>query len=170
MKAAEVFCHFIDTVNEWIGKTIAWLFLPFTLLIMTDVITRYVFNKPWYYIDINVQIMGTLILFGGGYCYLHKGHIGVDTLVSVFSKKTRKIIDLALYPVLMGSLGALLWKTWEAAWAAWLRLERTNSAFAPPLYPYKTIIVLGIILVMLQGTAKFVRDLMVLIHPEVENK
>ncbi len=167
---AEAFCNIVDTINEWIGRAIAWLFLPFTFLVVTDVFTRYFLNKPWYYIDINIQIMGILILLGGGYSYLHGGQIGVDTLTSLFSKKTRAFIDIALFPILLLSLGALIWKTGEASWESWLRLERTNSAFPLPIYPYKTIIVIGILLVLLQGSARFIRNLLVIMYPKPEKK
>lgn len=162
----EGFCRCIDTINEWVGKTIAWLFIPFALLVVTDVFTRYVLRQPWFYIDINIQVMGTLILLTGGYLFLHKGHIGVDVLVIHLPLRYRAILDLILFPIFVGSIGALLWRTGIAAWDSWVLLERYTSAFEPPIYPFKTIIVLGIFLVLLQGTAKFIRNLMIVLHPK----
>ena len=170
-KKLDAFCRLIDAINDWTGRIVAWLFVPFTLLVAADVFTRYALRKPWFYIDVNIQIMGTLILLGGGYCFLHRSHIGVDTIVSRFSQRTRTIIDLILFPIFVGSIGALLWKTGVAAWDSWLWKERYSfSALLPPIYPYKTIIVLGVLLVLLQGTVKFIRDLLFVIHPKLESK
>jgi TRAP-type mannitol/chloroaromatic compound transport system permease small subunit len=167
----EAFCRLIDAINEWTGRIVAWLFVPFTLLVAADVFTRYVLRNPWFYIDVNIQIMGTLIVLGGGYTLLHGSHIGVDTLVSRFSPRNRAIMDLILFPIFAGSIGALLWKTGVAAWDSWVWLERYSfSALLPPIYPYKTIIVLGVLLVLLQGTVKFIRDLMFVSHPTLESK
>jgi len=152
------FCRCIDVVNEWVGKTVAWLFIPFALLVVVDVFTRYVLRQPWFYIDINIQIMCALVLLAGGYLFLHKGHIGVDVLVIRLSPRYRAMLDLILFPVLVCSIGALLWRTGIAAWDSWAFLESYTSAFEPPIYPLKTVIVLGVLLVLLQGTAKFIRD------------
>ncbi len=170
-KKLNSFCGLIDTINEWTGRIVAWLFIPFTLLVVADVFTRYVLRNPWFYIDVNIQIMGTLIVLGGGYSFLHQSHIGVDTIVSRLSPRKRAIIDLILFPIFVGSIGALLWKTGIAAWDAWVWKERYSfSALLPIIYPYKTIIVLGVLLVLLQGTVKFIRDLLFVIHPTLGNK
>jgi TRAP-type mannitol/chloroaromatic compound transport system permease small subunit len=91
--------------------------------------------------------------------------------VSRLSLRTRTIIDLILFPVFIGCIGALLWKTGVAAWDAWIWKERYSfSALLPPIYPYKTVIVLGVLLVLLQGTVKFIRDLIFVIHPSLDSK
>jgi TRAP-type mannitol/chloroaromatic compound transport system permease small subunit len=170
-KKLDTFCRLIDAINERTGRIVAWLFIPFTLLVVADVFTRYVLRNPWFYIDVNIQIMGTLIMLGGGYCLLHQSHIGVDTLVSRLSPRKRAIIDLVLFPIFIGSIGALLWKTGIAAWDAWVWKERYSfSALLPIIYPYKTVIVLGVLLVLLQGTVKFIHDLMFILHLGPENK
>jgi TRAP-type mannitol/chloroaromatic compound transport system permease small subunit len=170
-KKLNTFCRFIDALNERTGKIVAWLFIPFTLLVVADVFTRYVLRNPWFYIDVNIQIMGTLIMLGGGYCLLHQSHIGVDTIVSQLSLRNRAIIDLILFPIFVGCIGALLWKTGIAAVDAWIWKERYSfSALLPPIYPYKTVIVLGVFLVLLQGTVKFIRDLLFVINPGMESK
>jgi len=167
---AETFCHHIDVINERVAKTVVWLFIPFAFLIGVDVFTRYVLNKPWYYIDINVQLMGTLVILGSGYCLLHQGHIGVDVLVARFSSRKRAILDLILSPAFFLCLCVLLWKTGDAAWDSLRLLERSSSSFAPPIFPYKNIIVVGIILLFLQGIAKFIRDLIIVMAPQMRGK
>jgi len=162
------FCRLVDAINEWTGRTVAWLFVPLTLLVMMDVFTRYVLKNPWYYLDVNIHIMGILILLGGGYAFLHGGHIGVDTIVSRFSPRNRTIIELILFPVFIGSIVALLWQTGISAWDSWKVFEKYAGGFKLPLYPYRTIVVLGVFLVLLQGTANFIRNLIFVIHPKRE--
>ena len=98
-RRSPTFCRLIDAINEWTGRVVAWLFILLTLLVMMDVFTRYVLKNPWYYLDVNIHIMGTLILLGGGYAFLHGNHIGVDTIVSRFSPRSRTIIELILFPI-----------------------------------------------------------------------
>ena len=154
----EAFCRLIDGINEWSARIVAWLFVPFSVLVVVDVFTRYVLNNAWYYIDINVQLMGILIVMGVGYCHLHHGHIGVDILVQRFSPKKKALLDLILTPLFFVGVGALLWKVGDAAWDSVRILENYTSALGPPIYPYKVIMVLGFFLLLLQGLAKVIRD------------
>lgn len=166
----EALCRRIDAINEWVGKTVAWLFIPLTLFIVVDVFTRYVLTKPWYYIDINVQIMGTLIVLGAGYCHLHQGHVAVDILVSRLSTRKRAILDLILFSLFLVGMGGLLWKLAGAAWNSLLVLERSSTVLEPPIYPYRAIMVVGVFLLVLQGTAKFIRDLKIITSPKPGGK
>jgi len=158
----ETLCHRIDNINEWIGRTTSWLFLPFAILVVIDVVTRYALRHPWFYIDINVQIMGTLILLAGGYLLVNEGHIGVDVLVTHLSPRHRAILDIVLFPIFIGSIGALLWRTGIAAGDSWRILECGISGLDIPIYPLKTIVAIGFFLVLLQGTSKFIRNIMVI--------
>jgi TRAP-type mannitol/chloroaromatic compound transport system permease small subunit len=155
----EAFCCLIDKVNEWSGRIVALLFVPFSILVVVDVFTRYVLNNAWYYIDVNIQIMGLLIAVGVGYCLLHRGHIGVDILVQHFSLKKRAVLNLILTPLFFIGVGALVWKLGENAIKSVLILENYTSALGPPIYPFKVFMTLGFFLLLLQGLANTLRDL-----------
>ena len=121
---AESFCRLVDSINERAGRIVSWLFIPLTLLVVTDVFTRYVLNRPWFYLDINVQVMGILIVMGAGYCYLHNGHVSVDILITRLSARKRAILEVILFPLVLGALGPLLWKVTEGAIQSVQMLQR----------------------------------------------
>jgi TRAP-type mannitol/chloroaromatic compound transport system permease small subunit len=154
----EAFCRLVDKVNEGLGRIVALLFVPFSILVVVDVFTRYVLNNAWYYIDVNIQIMGLLIAIGVGYCLLHGGHIGVDILVQQFSIRKRAILNLILSPLFLVGVGALVWKVGENAIRSALMLENYTSALGPPIYPFKLFMTLGFTLLLLQGLANIFRD------------
>ena len=153
--------HVIDNLNEWCGKIFSWLLIPLTLLVVLDVFTRYVLNRPWYYIDFSIQVAGCLAVLGMGYTYLHNGHVGVDILVVRLSPKMRAVLDLILSPLFFIGVGALLWKTTEAAYDSLRNLDKFTSMLELPEYPYRILIAVAILLFFLQGIAKFVRDLII---------
>lgn len=161
----------VDALNEWTGKVAAWLIIPLTLIVVLDVILRYVFNKPtiWAW-DVNVQLLGALVILGAGYCLLHNAHVGVDVLVLRFSPRKRAIIDLITGLFFVFAIGVLLWKTASAAWASLQIREAYSSYWEPPIYPFKMLMVVGILLLLLQGIAKFIRDLGVVIYPGREHR
>ena len=153
------FCRFVDSINERTGRIVSWLFIPLTLLVVTDVFTRYVLNKPWYYLDFNIQIMGMLTVLGAGYCYLHDGHVSVDILVTRLSPRKRAILDAILFPLVLGALGPLLWQVTKGAIQSVQMLQLYKSILDIPLYPYKVLVVVGICLMLLQGISKFMGNL-----------
>lgn len=162
VKVVDGFCRWVDNINERTGRIVGWLFIPFTLLVVADVFTRYVLNNPWYYLSVNVQLMGALAVLGGGYCYLHSGHASVDLLPPRLSARGRAILGVILTPFIFGTLGIFVWKSMLVAIFAIEKLQTDISPLAVPLYPYKVIIVVGILLMLFQGIVFFVRDLRVI--------
>ena len=148
---AEAFSRYVDAISEWAGRIFGWMFEVLMLSVVADVFTRYVLNKPWYYMDFNIQFMGALALMGGAYTLLHRGHVGVDICVTRLSQKGKAILNVILFPLTVISVGALLWKTGEGAMDSLRIMEHYTSAFAPPIYPYKTMMAVGVALLLLQG-------------------
>jgi len=155
----ESFCRFIDNANEWSGRLVSWLFIPLTFMVVTDVFTRYVLNEPWYYIDINVQIMGIITALGLGYCHLHDGHVSVDILITHLSAKKKAILEFILFPLFLGALCPLLWQLAVNMVAAVQSSQRYVATIDLPVYPYKIILVAGFSLLLLQGLSKLIRNL-----------
>lgn len=157
----------IDSLNEWTGRVVAWLFVPLVGIIAFDVILRYVFNRPtiWSW-DVNAQIAGILIIMSGGYVLLKGGHIAVDVIVARLTNRKKAIIDLVTSPLFFIAFGVLM-ATAVRQSAYSLRIkEVAPTFFAPPLYPFKVIVVVALIFILLQGLVKFIRDLQTAIHPE----
>ncbi len=88
-------CDIVDNVVEWTGKMVGWLMFPLCFLVFYDVVLRYVFNRPtvWAW-DINVQLLGAMVAIGGAYTLLHNGHVGVDVITTLLSRKKQIVIEL----------------------------------------------------------------------------
>ncbi|KPK92600.1 MAG: hypothetical protein AMJ94_04700 [Deltaproteobacteria bacterium SM23_61] len=165
------FCRFVDSLNERVGNISGWLIIPLTAVVTYDVILRYVFNRPtvWAW-DINIQLLGALVVLGGGYALFHDAHIGVDALVMQLSPRRRAILDLITSAFFFFGVGVLLWKAASDAWFSLQIKELYSSVFMPPIYPFKILMVVGIFLLLLQGMAKFFRDLMTVTSTEMKGK
>jgi len=152
--------HAIDTMNEWMGKTVGWIIIPLALLIVMEVILRYVFNKPtvWAW-DVEVQVQGVLIAIGGGYALLRGSHVSVDVLASRLSSRKRTIMNAITGPVLIVAVSLLLWKVTPYVWNSVIIREDYTSTWGPPIYPLKIVIFIGISAMLLQGIANWTRDL-----------
>ncbi len=162
----ESFCHAIDTINERVGKIVVWLFIPLMLLVVMEVTLRYVFNNPtlWGY-DVMIQLQGVLLVLAGGYTLLHKGHVAVDILVSKFPPRKRALIDMITGLLLISTVGLLLWRATLYAWDSWLVREMYMSLITY-IYPFKIIMVVGILMLFLQGVSEFTHNLTIVVHRE----
>ena len=102
--------HIIDAGSEWLGKIFSWCLLLIALIISTEVIMRYVFNRPttisW---DINVMLQGAVVAAGGAYVVLHGGHISVDILVSHIGVRKRAFLDVLINLMAIPAFSLLLW-------------------------------------------------------------
>lgn len=155
----------IDSISDWMGKIVAWAFIPLTFLMVYEVILRYVFNRPtiWSW-DVNAQLMGLIVVVGGGYALLHKGHVSVDILVNRLSTRRRTLLDVIMGIFLIGGVGLLLWRVSLGAWNSVMLREHYTSTWAPVIYPFKVVMVVGIGTMLLQGIADWVRNIITLIH------
>ena len=162
MRKLGAFCRRVDAVNEWTGRVTSVILIFLALYITAEVILRYVFNRPsiWTW-DILIICMCVLVVLGGGYTLLHRGHVMVDVLVGRFSPRARAIIDLVTSGVFFFAIGYLLWIAIGRAEHSVLTRELYSTLWEPPLYPLRVVVAIGIFLLLIQGMAKFVRDVTV---------
>jgi len=150
----------IDSISEWTGKIVSFLIIVIIGVTIWEVILRYVFNAPtiWAF-DAAYLIFGAYGVLGGAYTLYLKGHVNVDILYGRFPLRVRAIVDLGTSIFFFLFCGLLLWKGGEMAWDSLKIMERGSSAWNPPIYPIKLTIPIGVFLLLLQGIAKFIRDL-----------
>jgi TRAP-type mannitol/chloroaromatic compound transport system permease small subunit len=149
----------VDRVSTYVGQFFAWTIVILTLGIAWEVFSRYVLNTPhdW---NLNAQIMlyGTLFMMAGAYTLAKNGHVRGDVLYGFFEPRTQAWIDLVLYVLFfLPGIVALTWAGWTYALEALAIREKTFSATALPLYPFKFVIPVSGAMLLLQGFVEIVR-------------
>jgi TRAP-type mannitol/chloroaromatic compound transport system permease small subunit len=154
------FLQTIDRISEQSGKAVSFLVIFLVFVILYEIFVRYLFNSPtiWAH-EIAQMIYGAYVILLGAYVLQRRGHVNVDILYNRFRPRTRAIIDLFTWLLFFYFCGLLLLKGGEMAWDSLLVRETEPTSFAPPVYPIKMMIPLGALLILLQGLAKFIRDL-----------
>ena len=150
----------IDAVNRWTANVFMWLILPGVIVILWEVLARYIFHAPTFWAHgVAQRVFAFYFFIGGGYILLLKQHITMDLIYNRFSLRKRAIVDVVTFPFLFLFCGVLFWKGIDFFWASWTLRETCATPFHAPVYPVKFVVPLGAFLLLLQGLVKFARDL-----------
>jgi TRAP-type mannitol/chloroaromatic compound transport system permease small subunit len=161
-QAAGIFLmvRIIERISHFTGVAAAWLIVPLIFATVYEVASRYVFNAPtiWAY-EIGYLMTGSSFLIGMAYALSRDAHIRIDVVSAHLSQRTRAIIDLLCYVGLL--IPFLLWVThmlWTRALAAIASGEKSGqSAWNPPLWPFRTVFFIAFALLVLQVIAEVIK-------------
>jgi TRAP-type mannitol/chloroaromatic compound transport system permease small subunit len=151
--------HAADRLSTWTGKAFAWLIIALMVVVCAEVFKRYALNAPtaWIY-DANNMMYGTLFMMCGAYALAQNGHVRGDFLYGSMKPRTQATLDLALYILFfLPGIGALTWAGWDYFNDSLAMREQTFNATPLPVYPFKFVIPVAGVIVMLQGLAEIVR-------------
>jgi len=149
----------IDSINISVGKVTSFTLIPLAIIIGYEVIMRGFFNLPtrWAH-ETGGMLFGAAFLLGAGYTLCLREHARVDIFMSRLRPRIQAAIDIITHLLLWLYAGVIVWVGWEYAVRALVRMETTQSGWAPLTFPIKFIIVLGAFLFLLQLLAKYIRD------------
>ena len=160
MNTLNVILKVVDDINDWVGKVLSFGVLFMFALVLTEVIRRYFFNSPTVWGNELTQLtFGVYVVLSGGYILRWGGHVNIDIFYGRLSAKGRAIADIITFALFFMFCGMMLAYGGSLAWESLSRLEHSQSTWNPPLYPVKLMIPTGAFLLLLQGTAKLVRDI-----------
>ncbi len=154
----------IDTFNIKQGKLSALLALPLLLVVVYEVIMRYIFNSPtiWGF-EATTFLYGIHFILGLAYCDILGGHVKVDVVVTRFPAKPQSVIGVLTNLVFfMPTMVLMTIFSWRYAFASILQGELNPTSWAPPVYPFKTLMALGFSFLLIQGFSNLIHNIRVL--------
>lgn len=157
--------HQIDWINTKIGHAFSWTVFILTLFTTFEVLSRYAFGnpRPWAF-DVMNMLYGTLFMMAGAYALSTDTHVRGDVLYGFFPIRVQASIDLILYFVFyIPGVVALVWAGYNyAAESFAINEHSTITADGPPIYPFKAIIPLAGLALLVQGFAEIARCILCL--------
>ena len=82
--------HFIDVISRLLGRINSYLIIPVTLLVIAEVISRYLFNAPNIWTEeLALYFCMYIYMIGGAWVHSIKGHVTVDAIYIRLSRKHR---------------------------------------------------------------------------------
>ena len=158
----------IDYISLKTGRATMYLVFVMMFILILSFVTRNIINIPLIWIIEMAQfVMTGYYLLGGGYSMLTDDHVRMDLIYSKLKDKTKALLDsltsvfLVFYLVvlLIGSISSLTY-TIETN-------QRLFTAWAPYVWPIKSIMSFGILLMLLQSIAIFFKDIAKVLDREI---
>jgi len=147
-----------------LGKGMSLLFLVSAVIIMIEIIARYVFNSPTIWVHETTTLLCAIcFIYGGSHCLARNGHIRIGLLYDVVPGKVRRGLDIFIafmgivYSLVMAAAAWIMMR--NALFAPWgeFRMETSGSAWDPPLPAIvKTAIFLMLALMLVQFVLHFI--------------
>jgi TRAP-type mannitol/chloroaromatic compound transport system permease small subunit len=150
------FFELIDRTSERIGTVLSFSLIVLMVIQVLEATLRYVFDSPtsWAW-AVNGQIFSGAAMLAGVYALLHDTHVRLDILHRNFSARTKKIIDLASFPLVITALCFVLWQGIDMVWWSFTMGERAHSYFAPIMWPVKSCLPIAALLMIFQAISRY---------------
>ena len=156
------FTDFVDFINGWVGEFICYWTVIAIAVYYYEVLARYVFNSPTNWAHESMYLMfGMMYMLGGGFGLRVETHVRVDIFYLRLSEKYKAVFDLVTSVVFFIFMLALLWSGWVFAGYSIGLWEVSFTEWAIQHWVVKLSIVFGSALLLLQGTAKVVKDVLI---------
>lgn len=150
----------ITLLNIVTARIAAWLIAPIFLLLMADVVMRYVVGSAAIWTAEFAQlIFGVYAVIAGGYLLVERAHVNVDIIYGRFSQARKAQVDLATSGLFFLFLGVLIWQGTDMAWESVAKLETSSSIWNPYVWPVKLAIPFAGVLLLLQGVVRIISDI-----------
>jgi TRAP-type mannitol/chloroaromatic compound transport system permease small subunit len=154
----------IDAVNAFLGRSVIWLILAAILISAGNAIVRKAFDissNAW--LELQWYLFGWAFLVAAAYTLQRNEHIRIDIVSNAFSERTRDWIDVFGHVFMLIPFSALMvYLSWVFFLRSWLSGEMSGNAGGLVIWPARLAIVVGFVLLFLQGISELIKRVAVL--------
>lgn len=149
----------IERITGSVGILASFAIVPLVLATCYEVFSRYLLDAPtvWAY-EVGYILTGSHFLLGMAYTLQKGQHIRIDIFSAAFSPRTRAIIDLAAYAIILPLMIWLTYTLFGHLASGYLRNEHSGqSAMNLPVWPFRTVFLSAFTLFAMQIFAEVLK-------------
>ena len=159
-KIISSYVKYIDGLTSIIGRITMYLVFVLIGILVLSFVTRNIINFPLMWIIEMAQFtMTAYYLMGGAYSMMEDQHVRMYIVYGNFSDKNKARMDLFTSFFLIFYLVTLLIGSYSSLIYTINTNQKLFTAWAPYVWPIKTIMLFGILLMLLQSFSIFFKDL-----------
>lgn len=158
-KMTVLFVRHVDAMNAWIGRFAMHLLFVMAAILLTSTLSRVLFGVPinWA-LEMSQFLLSAYYLLGGAYTMQLDQHVRMDLFYARLTARRRAVTDAMTILFVIFYLAVLFGGGLSSTNYAIVYGQKNYSAWAPPLWPIKTIMTLGVFLMLLQAISAFFKD------------
>ena len=159
-KFISFYVYIVDYICERVGRFVMYgIFLMMFLLILSF-ITRNIINFPLMWIIEMAQFTITAYyLLGGGYSMITDDHVRMDLFYGKLSKKGKAKMDIFTSFFLIFYLAILFFGSITSLIYTIETKQKLFTAWAPYVWPIKSLMLIGILLMLLQAFSSLFKNI-----------
>ncbi len=149
----------VDAFNYKIGRIAMYLIFVMIGILMWSSISKTFFLPSLWTLEMAQFVMVAYYILGGPYSIQLGANVRMDLFYGSWSPRTKAWIDAFTIFFLLFYLGVLLYGGIESTTYAIQYGERSYSSWRPYMWPIKTIMCIGILMMILQAISEFLKDI-----------
>lgn len=154
------YVRYVEAFNRRIGKVAMYLILVLLGILLYAAISKAAFRiSPIWTIEMAAFTLTAYYILGGPYAFQNNALVRMDLFYSHWKPRTRAFVDCITIIGLFVYLGVLLYGGVLSSIYTFETEQRRPSAWGPELWPIRSIMTFGILLMLLQAIATFFKDL-----------
>lgn len=165
--AMKAYVRIVDRMNRWIGRIVMYGIFVMMAILLWSTFTKvgsdlgFGINPSLWTLEMAQFAMVAYYMLGGPYSIQMGSNVRMDLLYGACSDSRKAQIDAMSVLFLIVYLAFLLWGGWDSLMYSFqYGGERSSSAWRPYLWPVKTIMVIGIFLMLLQAISELFKDIL----------
>ena len=167
LKVHTKFTDVIDAISDRTGEYVCYWSVIAVAVYYYEVLARYVFNSPTNWAHESMYLMfGMMYLIAGAFGLREDQHVRVDIIYARLSDRGKATADVITSTLFFIFAGALLVSGWVFTSFAVDMWEVSFTEWAVQYWAVKVTIVIGSLLIILQGLSKLAKDLRILLAME----
>ncbi len=150
----------IEWVIDLIGGLVNWVWLLLVLIIVSNVLMRYVLSTNYVWIEeIQWHIYAVGFMIGIGYTLRHDGHVRVDVVAALLKPRTRAIFEfLGIVLFILPLVVLMISYAIPFVERSWVRNEVSSAPGGlSNRWAIKSVIIVAFVLIGLAASARLLR-------------
>lgn len=154
----------IDTFNSWLGRWLSWAVLVAVLISAVNAIVRKTFDTSSNsFLELQWVLFSLVFLLCSPWALLNNEHIRIDIINFKLPLKVRSWIDLIGHVFfLLPFTAILLWTSIPFFLNSYRLNEQSFSAGGLPQWPAKSLIMIGMAALFVQGVSELIKRLAIM--------
>ena len=159
---------FIDKINGYTAEFVCFWSIIAVFVYYFEVLSRYVFNSPTNWAHEGMFLMfGMQYMLAAGWTLREDGHVRVDVIYLHLPDRVKAFLDLITSSLFFVFAIALLWTGWLFLADSLQVWEVSFTEWAIQYWPIKATLVIGPLLLIVQGVSRLVKDVVIITGKKV---